>query len=283
MEFLCSRVAEASNEEMQSLEYIEALEQSCLHLERGLGLLDLGAVTHQGSARLAVLETSCVKVQEAMMRLQHPVDNLQSQLEAEQKKVEDQAQQVKKLKEKLVTFHRKKQSMAEEIQNLDGMRRAMETERRRLEVVKGRNKADYGDENSKIFGELDEVNKSMKEGLERSSQEITHLSNLLQERDLEIADLLTQLETQDAQRDFEKQTESVNRENDAVRAAQEESSSREQFLESSLNRSVQDAFVRSAQESSVREQFLEISLNRSMQDVYMVQGVQVSILCVSCT
>ena len=283
MEILCSHVAEASNEEMQSLQYIEALEQSCLHLETGLGLLDLGAVTHQGSARLAVLETSCVKAQEAMMRLQHPVDNLQSQLEAEQKKVEDQAQQVKNLKEKLVTFHRKKQSMAEEIQNLDGIRRAMETERRRLEIVKGRNKADSGDENSKIFGELDEVNKSMKEGLERSSQEITNLSNLLQERNLEIADLLTQLETQDAQRDFEKQTESVNRENDAVRAAQEESSSREQFLESSLNRSVQDAFVRSAQESSVREQFLEISLNRSMQDVYMVQGVQVSILCVSCT
>ena len=41
-----------------------------MQLENELGDIDIGAITHEGSARLIMLESACANVEEAMMRLQ---------------------------------------------------------------------------------------------------------------------------------------------------------------------------------------------------------------------
>jgi len=61
---------DASDQEQRRLAYIEELKRSRMQLENELGDIDIGAISHEGSARLIMLESACANVEEAMMRLQ---------------------------------------------------------------------------------------------------------------------------------------------------------------------------------------------------------------------
>ena len=275
-----------------------------------------------------MLESTCANVEEAMMRLQDPVAQSLARLVEAQIKEEDHAKQVKKLQEKLVTAHRKHMSLTEDMLAIEENRRAMQTERRRVESLREKGEKDKGSENQRrenetLLQELDKVkemlkeqseeqseknhqtemllqeneqllqehyqvkealrersekdilnqvvlnqnetllqelekakneykkllqdNKSIENALSMSSKDNSRLNQLLEERDVEIAGLLRQLATQDEQR------EEVHR-----RIAQSEREA-----------------ARSVHEVALREQFLEMSLNRSMQEATMMQDIQV--------
>lgn len=180
------------------------------------------------------------------------VPKLQLQLTNAKKKEGDQGEQVKKLRDKVAALHRTQMSLDEEISELREAKHALELERRRVVVVRAREdeeaeKKARDDEqlaNAKLMEELNGTNTSLKEALDATREEITRINELLHERDQEINDLQAQLQTHDAERE-------------AALVQQ------------------QAEVIKSAQESKEREQFLELSLNRSMQDAYLVQGVQV--------
>lgn len=241
-DFVQKHMATASNDEPCRMDYIRELEQTCEQLRKNFELHAIGA---------GKLESSCATLEETMMRLQAPVfasqsDKHESQTKHEDvhRKVEDQTAQIKKLQEKLVSSHRKTVSMTEQIHTLEETRAAMETERRRVDhLQQGREKA-LGDivEYKKRLQELEDEKTSLKQDLDTRGKEIARLSSLLEERDVEIADLQRQLQAMDEQREAEAQREIEKREINEVRSSQE-SAAREQFLEMSLNRSMQDAFV----------------------------------------
>ena len=252
----------------------ECLEQSCSQLERGLGLFDAGALRGSIEARLEacvrallermkgagpdhvpMLENLCGGLESGILHLQDrlmQVPKLQVQLADAQKKEVEQGEQVKKLRDKVAALHRTQMSLDEEVRDLKAAKNALEIERRRIEFLKARGdeelekKAREGEAaaNAKLFEELDETNRSLKEALKASMEETARVNQLLHERDAEITDLQAQLKTQDAEREAE-------------------------MLQQKAE------VIKSAQESMEREQFLELSLNRSMQEAYLVTGVQV--------
>ena len=230
--------------------HIEAMETLCDQLMSQLGQLDIGAATHSGSAALSHLERSFGNVESSLLMLQAPVAELRVGLVEAHQRVAEQAEQVKKLQEKLVSYHRKTVCMSEEIQNLENARQAMDTERRCIAKVQEQPPSD--DEDRSMIEELDQVNRSMQAALDTSTQEIARLHTLLQERDLAVVDLQGQVEALDAERRDDSQRKIAQLEEEEVRALRE---------------------------SALREQFLELSLSRSMQETFVVQGVQVGATC----
>lgn len=237
--------SESRDSERECVPYIEAMEKLCGQLQSSLGLLDIGAATHSGSAVLSSTERACGGIESSLLRLQAPVGELKSRLHEARKKAEDRDDLVKKLQEKLVAYHRKTVNMSEEIRNLENVRHAVETERRR---VAWKVQVQSDDEEHKVLEELDQVNKSMQTALNMSTEEISRLNALLQERDAEVIDLQGQLVAQDAERENEAQLKIAQLEEEEARATRE---------------------------NAIREQFLELSLSRSMQDAHVVQGLQV--------
>lgn len=244
--FLRERTDAANASELQFQAHIEGMELLCDQLTCAMGTLDIGAVTHSGSAALSHLEQSVGDAEISLLRLQAPVRELRAEIIDARRRVEDQADQVKKLQEKLVSYHRKTVSMSEEIRSLENARQAMDTERRC--VAKVQEQPDSDDEDRKVLEELDQVNRSMQAALDKSTQEISRLQALLEERDIEVVDLQGQLEALFAQRQDGSQRKIAQMEEEEARASRE---------------------------SAIREQFLELSLNRSMQETFVVQGVQV--------
>ena len=250
----------------------ECLEQSCSQLERGLGLFDAGVLRGSIEVRLEacvraflertngggpdhvpMLENMCGGLESGILQLQDrlmQVPKLQVQLADAQKKEVELGEQVKKLRDKVAALHRTQMSLDEEVRDLKAAKNALEIERRRVEFLKTREdeelekKARDCEVAANAIEELDETNRSLKEALEASMEETARMNQLLHERDAEITELQAQLKTQDAEREAE-------------------------MLQQKAE------VMKSAQESMEREQFLELSLNRSMQEAYLVTGVQV--------
>ena len=190
------------NEEHHCLAYFETLEASCTQIERGLGLLDIGATTHAGSTILARLEFLCKGLARTMLHLHDPVSKQHTQLVQAQKKSMEQGEQVKRLQEKLAMFHRQKMSMTEELRDLDEAKKSLEIERRRVTIIQG-SRQDEEQGKAKLIEELEQMNASMQVFLEESKNENARLNTLMGERDLEISDLQRQLDEQDKQREVE--------------------------------------------------------------------------------
>ena len=159
-------------EEQDLYPAIQALEQTCQLHEQCVPTFDESKYTHLGSSSLADIEASCEKVETVMLMLQDLVSELHTQRGRSQRRVEDQTQHIKRLQEKLVSFHRKNVSMTEEIRTLDATRRAMETERRRLELIKDRG---MSGQNAELSMELDEARGL----LEKNNEETSRLRELL--------------------------------------------------------------------------------------------------------
>jgi chromosome segregation ATPase len=241
--------AESRDSAQECLPHIETMEQLCDQLLSSLELLHFGAATNSGSAALSGAERACGGIESSLLRLQVPIGELKSRLHEARKKAEDKDDLVKKLQEKLVAYHRKTVNMSEEIRNLENVRQAAETERRRVALkVQVQAKPDSDEEDHKVLEELDQVNRSMEVALNMSTEEIARLNALLQERDAEVIDLQGQLLAQDTEREVEAQLKIAQLEEEELRASRE---------------------------NAIREQFLELSLSRSMQDAHVVQGLQV--------
>ena len=164
-----------------------SLEQTCERLERGWDNFDDGVPGLPGCARIASLEFSCIALERAMLRLRGAEDAMRRRMQDSQQKIEEQALHIKRLQENLVNFHRKKIRMAEEIRTLDDTRKAMETERRRLESNRERTQCH---ESARLQEELAQAQTLLENTAHSSDQEIKRLRALVQEQDMKLSQFM---------------------------------------------------------------------------------------------